>query len=41
MQVKPEECVVFEDGILGMKAAKTAGMMVIDINEYFKTKFVK
>lgn len=41
MQVKPTECVVFEDGILGMEAAKTAGMMVIDINKYFKTEFVK
>jgi len=41
MQVNPTECVVFEDGILGMKAAKTAGMMVIDINEYFKTEFIK
>lgn len=41
MQVNPEECIVFEDGMLGMKAAKTAGMMVIDINDYFETVFIK
>ena len=31
MKVKPESCVVFEDGVAGMEAAKTAGMFVIDI----------
>jgi len=41
MQVKPTECVVFEDGILGMEAAKTAGMMLIDVNDYFKAEFIK
>ncbi len=39
MKVNPEHCVVFEDGILGMQAAKEAGMMVIDINEYYKTEY--
>ena len=39
MNVKPQECVVFEDGVLGMQAAEKAGMMVIDINEYFKIEF--
>ncbi len=36
MGVKPQDCVVFEDGILGMNAAEEAGMMVIDVNDYFK-----
>ncbi len=39
MGVKPEDCVVFEDGILGMQAAEAAGMIVIDVNEYFKLEF--
>lgn len=36
MGIEPQYCVVFEDGILGMNAAKEAGMMVIDVNNYFK-----
>jgi beta-phosphoglucomutase family hydrolase len=40
MRVKPQDCVVFEDGILGMNAAEEAGMMVIDVNDYFKVAFV-
>ena len=36
MGVNPKDCVVFEDGVLGMQAAKTAGMMVIDVNDYYK-----
>ncbi|HSQ47635.1 MAG TPA: beta-phosphoglucomutase family hydrolase [Lutibacter sp.] len=39
MGVKPQDCVVFEDGILGMNAAEEAGMMVIDVNDYFKIEF--
>jgi len=39
MKVNPEDCVVFEDGILGMQAAKKAGMMLIDVNEYYKLEF--
>lgn len=39
MDVDPKECVVFEDGILGMQAAEKAGMMVIDINNYYKIEF--
>lgn len=39
MGVNPTECVVFEDGNLGMQAAKAAGMMVIDINDYYKIEF--
>ena len=39
MGINPEDCVVFEDGILGMNAAEEAGMMVIDVNDYFKIEF--
>ncbi len=39
MGVKPQDCVVFEDGILGMNAAVEAGMMLIDVNDYFKVAF--
>jgi beta-phosphoglucomutase family hydrolase len=39
MGVNPKNCVVFEDGVLGIEAAKTAGMMVIDVNDYFKMEF--
>ena len=31
MKIKPENCVVFEDGQAGMQAARTAGMQVVDI----------
>jgi beta-phosphoglucomutase family hydrolase len=41
MQVNPKDCIVFEDGELGMRAARSAGMMVIDINKYFKTEFIR
>ncbi len=33
--IKPENCLVFEDGHLGIEAAKTAGMMVIDVNPFY------
>jgi len=39
MGVNPKECMVFEDGILGMKAAAEAGMLVVDVNDYFKMDF--
>ena len=39
MNVDPKDCIVFEDGILGMQAAKTAGMMVVDVNDYFEMVF--
>lgn len=41
MNVNPTECIVFEDGELGMQAARCVGMTVIDVNDYFKTKFIK
>ena len=34
MKVDPSACQVFEDGILGMEAARTAGMMVTDVRPY-------
>ena len=34
MNILPEYCVVFEDSELGIQAAKTAGMSVIDIRRY-------
>ena len=35
MGVAPVECEVFEDGLLGIQAARTAGMMVVDVTEYY------
>lgn len=35
MGVAPVECEVFEDGLLGIQAARAAGMMVIDVTEYY------
>ena len=34
MNVAPEYCQVFEDGDLGIEAAKTGGMMVTDIRPF-------
>lgn len=39
MKVNPADCLVFEDGELGIQAAKQIGMRVIDINKYFKAEF--
>lgn len=35
MGVVPEFCQVFEDGKLGMKAAETAGMMAVNVTDYY------
>ncbi|MGD9931685.1 MAG: HAD family hydrolase [Mangrovibacterium sp.] len=35
MGVEPQFCQVFEDGILGIEAAKKAGMMVVDVKDYY------
>ena len=34
MEVKPQACQVFEDGIQGLNAAKTAGMLAVDVRLY-------
>lgn len=34
MGVAPQDCQVFEDGILGMEAARTAGMMLTDVRPF-------
>ena len=39
MKVHPHNCIVFEDGILGIEAAEKAGMRVVDVNDYFKMEF--
>ncbi len=41
MGVDPKECIVFEDGELGMIAAREVGMEVIDVNDHFPIKFIK
>ena len=35
MRIAPKFCQVFEDGEMGMKAARTAGMMVTDVKQYY------
>lgn len=35
MGVPPESCQVFEDGEMGMRAARAAGMMVTDVRKYY------
>ncbi|MGE4586763.1 MAG: HAD family hydrolase [Mangrovibacterium sp.] len=34
--VEPSACQVFEDGVLGIRAARTAGMMVADVTRYYR-----
>lgn len=34
--VKPEDCLVFEDGSLGIQAAKKAGMKVVNVTDYYE-----
>lgn len=36
MGIEPIGCQVFEDGVLGMQAARTAGMMVTDVTKYYE-----
>lgn len=36
MGVSPQHCQVFEDGEMGMIAARTAGMMVTDVRPFYK-----
>ena len=34
--VKPSDCEVFEDGLLGLEAAERAGMMFVDVTKYYE-----
>ena len=40
MKVDPEYCQVFEDGELGMQAAKTAGMLLTDVRPFVSDPFL-
>jgi beta-phosphoglucomutase family hydrolase len=41
MGVEPADCEVFEDGMLGFQAARTAGMMVTDVTQYYEVTIGK
>jgi beta-phosphoglucomutase family hydrolase len=41
MGVSAVDCEVFEDGILGIQAARTAGMMVVDVTQYYEVTIGK
>ncbi|HET6558925.1 MAG TPA: HAD-IA family hydrolase [Prolixibacteraceae bacterium] len=41
MGVAPADCEVFEDGVLGFQAARTAGMMVTDVTQYYEVTIGK
>jgi beta-phosphoglucomutase family hydrolase len=41
MGVDPVDCVVFEDGILGMQAALSAGMMVVNVTQFYEVTIGK
>ena len=41
MGVAPVDCEVFEDGILGMQAARSAGMMVVDVTQFYNVTIGK
>lgn len=41
MGIDPADCEVFEDGVLGFQAARTAGMMVVDVTQYYEVTIGK
>ncbi len=41
MNIEPELCEVFEDGVLGIQAAETAGMMSVDVTKYYEVTIGK
>jgi len=41
MGVAPSDCEVLEDGVLGLQAARSAGMMVVDVTEYYTVTIAK
>jgi len=41
MGINPSDCEVFEDGNLGIQAARTAGMMVVDVTKYYEVTIGK
>ena len=41
MGIEPQFCQVFEDGMPGIQAAQTAGMMVTDVRNYYKVTIGK
>ena len=41
MNVEPAYCQVFEDGRLGMEAARAGGMMAVDVTEFYEVSIGK
>lgn len=41
MGVEATQCQVFEDGRLGIQAARTAGMMTVDVTQYYEVSIGK
>jgi beta-phosphoglucomutase-like phosphatase (HAD superfamily) len=41
MGVDPADCEVYEDGILGIQAAQTAGMMIVDVTKFYEVTIGK
>ncbi|HOE24351.1 MAG TPA: beta-phosphoglucomutase family hydrolase [Bacteroidales bacterium] len=41
MGVAPEECEVFEDGDLGLRAARNAGMIATDVSKWYESTWTK